>query len=720
MMRRSVTPTVALLLAVFGGIADAQPANDDCADATVIASLPFTDAVDTSAATTEAGDPTFECDDGNAYGQEARSVWYRYTSTAGGPIEIDTFGSDYDTIVNAWRGPCGSLGDLVSCNNTDYDASYSGDQSRLVVALGAGETILIEVLSDAAAGGNLVLHVNESSVFQVTDEVVYSSEHPDVAAAADGTFVVVWEDEDSYTIKGRRFCDTGAPLGPPFTISVPDYPTEPHVVRSGDDGFVVVWIDDFTLQGRRLGATGTPLGPQFEVSSDYPNYFNFDLGADASGGFVVTWERDGSDGDDQGVVAQRFDATNTPLGPTFVVNTYTTGFQFDPTIAVDPSGNFLIAWESQSGQDGSSAGVFAQRYDASGAAAGGEFQVNVSTVLRQDYPAATADLDGNFVIAWHDGYQNCGPGCVIGRRYDPSGTPQSGEFVVSDGTTGPPYYYNSIDVDTSATGDFVVAWADENDFPRARAFAADGTPQGGAFQASLVEDDYQRNVRLAVADDGDFVVVWEWAAQGSHYKIMARSQVQNPSCPALGGCPATPRVGCKQPTVEGKGNLTLRDRSPDTGDTAVWKWLRGEATTITEIGDALSTDSYSFCLYDASNALLAATTLPPGGTCDARPCWKDLGGLGFRYSDRTGANGLVRKLVVKAGDAGKPRVIVKTQGEDLAFDSLPPSLPVRAQLASTTGVCWEGEFRAEGVTKSTSTVFGAKVSIGSPSEAFVD
>jgi hypothetical protein len=47
-------------------------------------------------------------------------------------------------------------------------------------------------------------------------------------------------------------------------------------------------------------------------------------------------------------------------------------------------------------------------------------------------------------------------------------------------------------------------------------------------------------------------------------------------------------------------------------------------------------------------------------------------------------------------------------------------LPLRAQLTSTTGTCWEAEFRADGVTTNTPTVFAAKPHVGSPSGAFVD
>ena len=42
------------------------------------------------------------------------------------------------------------------------------------------------------------------------------------------------------------------------------------------------------------------------------------------------------------------------------VNTYTTGLQHDASVALDPSGNFVVVWASL--QDGSSYGIFGQRY----------------------------------------------------------------------------------------------------------------------------------------------------------------------------------------------------------------------------------------------------------------------------------------------------------------------------------------------------------------------
>lgn len=59
----------------------------------------------------------------------------------------------------------------------------------------------------------------------------------------------------------------------------------------------------------------------------------------------------------------------------------------------------VFFWRS-SGQDGSSSGVFGQRYASNGSRLGTEFQVNTYTTgVQGDYPAVSADAKGNFVVA---------------------------------------------------------------------------------------------------------------------------------------------------------------------------------------------------------------------------------------------------------------------------------------------------------------------------------
>ncbi len=92
-------------------------------------------------------------------------------------------------------------------------------------------------------------------------------------------------------------------------------------------------------------------------------------------------------------------AAQVPAGAEFRVNTYTTYSQMWPVVSSDPAGNFVVVWRSL-GQDGSSYGVFGQRYDASGTPQGAEFQVNTFTPSAQGPASVASDARGNFVVVW--------------------------------------------------------------------------------------------------------------------------------------------------------------------------------------------------------------------------------------------------------------------------------------------------------------------------------
>jgi len=137
------------------------------------------------------------------------------------------------------------------------------------------------------------------------------------------------------------------------------------------------------------------------------------------------------------VFARRFRADGAPRGLDFRVNTYTTGRQIPnrvaSTVAADAAGNFVVVWESY-GQDGSGSGVFGQRYDSTGTPQGAEFQVNTYTPGSQALPAVAADGTGNFVVAWTSGYPTNQDGSsfgIFGQRYDSTGAPVPGRVPVS-------------------------------------------------------------------------------------------------------------------------------------------------------------------------------------------------------------------------------------------------------------------------------------------------
>src|SRR5262249_21380105 len=121
------------------------------------------------------------------------------------------------------------------------------------------------------------------------------------------------------------------------------------------------------------------------------------VAVNALGQFVVTWVSDNQDGSGAGVYAQRFDANGDRLGGELLVNTTVAGDQTAPAVAMTDSGAFVVAWQSA---DATNQGVFAQLYDANGQQVGGEFQVNTTTAGNQQLPCVAMDGSGNFIVVW--------------------------------------------------------------------------------------------------------------------------------------------------------------------------------------------------------------------------------------------------------------------------------------------------------------------------------
>jgi hypothetical protein len=135
------------------------PRNDFCASAIEIeaSDLPFTDTVGTAGAGAGGVEPAPACFPGPPH----NSVWYRFTVPDGGMVlDADTLGSDYDTVLTAFEGPCGTL-DPVACND-DVDPP-ADRRSRLdSVAAREGQPVYFRVSSALPdTGGNLMFSLRQ-------------------------------------------------------------------------------------------------------------------------------------------------------------------------------------------------------------------------------------------------------------------------------------------------------------------------------------------------------------------------------------------------------------------------------------------------------------------------------------------------------------------------------------------------------------------------------
>jgi hypothetical protein len=166
-------------------------------------------------------------------------------------------------------------------------------------------------------------------------------------------------------------------------------------------------------------AQGNPVGPEFRVNTyATADEYHPPVASDPSGNFVVVWESDTQDGYGIGVFGQRYAASGTALGTEFRVNTYVTTNQARPSVSTDQFGDFVVVWIDPS-QDGSGYGVFGQRYASSGAPLGPEFRVNTYTTYSQVYPAVSARPSGDFIVVWESAIQDGSTAGVFGQRYGP-------------------------------------------------------------------------------------------------------------------------------------------------------------------------------------------------------------------------------------------------------------------------------------------------------------
>ncbi|HBO42785.1 MAG TPA: hypothetical protein DD670_02370, partial [Planctomycetaceae bacterium] len=381
--------------------------------------------------------------------------------------------------------------EVVDATNIPLDPNVDPATLPILVADPAFEANIVaqRFHSDGREWGERIL-VNTLTIGVQTE--------PAVAIDDAGNFVVVWSGDgfdlgDETGVFGQRFDADGMKLGGQFRISqfttsgiygVNTEQDEPAVAMNPNNGdFVVSWTSfgqDGSQDGvyaRMYRANGSAQGDEFLVNktTTVGAQGNSGVAMDGLGNFVVTWQSE-HDINGVGVYAQRFDSAGARRGTEVRVNTYRTGDQDSPAVAMDRQGNFVIVWASS--QDGSGYGVYGQIYKADGTTVGGEFLVNETVIHDQFQPdvamtsTVVEDEDFGFVVTWTSFNQDSLPDetnhrdyCICARMYNSDGTDfihpgvgptPVGEFRVNAETVGD-QYGSAVSMD--ANGHYVVVWA---------------------------------------------------------------------------------------------------------------------------------------------------------------------------------------------------------------------------------------------------------------------
>jgi Family of unknown function (DUF6299) len=141
----AVSLTLALPALTAGAAFAAAPANDTFAGATVISSLPFSQTLDTSEATTDAADPQ-AC---GSFPSATRTVWYSYTPVADQVVTVDASSNSYRVGIGVVTGAPGGF-TRVDCNLfTSHFLATAGQTYHMV-------------LTDFDGNGNGILNLSAS------------------------------------------------------------------------------------------------------------------------------------------------------------------------------------------------------------------------------------------------------------------------------------------------------------------------------------------------------------------------------------------------------------------------------------------------------------------------------------------------------------------------------------------------------------------------------
>ena len=271
--------------------------------------------------------------------------------------------------------------------------------------------------------------VPTGSEFLVNSTISNDQFDASVAGLTNGNAVVTFTDtsvDPGGDIRARLFTANGTAIAADFLVNPAgeafDW-RESDVAALADGGFVVSWTRELAggnndLRFRIFNADGSPRTALLGIASDDSTSSTFSSVASlASGGFVAAWQEEPISGGDSEVRFRRFAASGVAIDGDAGILIDTAGsINRDIQVAGLPDGGFVVAYtDSGWGIDGTE--ITARVYNADGSPRSGYLLVNETTAGDQDKPTLTVLANGYFVVGWSNGNE------FTKQAYDTNGAP---------------------------------------------------------------------------------------------------------------------------------------------------------------------------------------------------------------------------------------------------------------------------------------------------------
>ena len=292
----------------------------------------------------------------------------------------------------------------------------------------------------------------------------------------------------------------------------------PDVGLDDKGNAVVVWQDDpdgngyYNIPYRVVNTAGTVTASGNSNSSSTGQQINPRVAVDPAGApsgaavaFTVAWE-DIQTGTPATVKAAGFTGPATRAWE--VTASQTTGQHHNPDVAVSASGDAVVVWDEDGDANGDYNIGLIRLGRTNGAATLSRRVANSNTTGQQTHPAAAANFNGDFAVAWESA------GAVATRAFNTAGTARYADVQVAAAGVAPSI---GIDDQSQTVVGWTVAGADPDVW--VRGFGTDGTDTGrlSAQRLSSVATGRQEQMTVAVSPFAEVAVAYTDDNDGNTY-----------------------------------------------------------------------------------------------------------------------------------------------------------------------------------------------------------
>jgi hypothetical protein len=242
------------------------------------------------------------------------------------------------------------------------------------------------------------------------------------------------------------------------------------------------------------------------------------IAVNRSGTYIIAWQ-DGRSGLVD-IYAQRFDSLWNAIDSNTLINDDdSSSYQNNPSIAIADDGSYVMAWtDNRNGNTD----IYAQRFDMSGNAIDSNILINDDIGISYQYnPSVAMTSDGTYIIVWQD--RRSDNYDIYVQHFDASGNAIGPNTIINDDDSS--FYQSDPSIAMIDNGSYLISWRDyRNDNPDiyAQRFDASGNAIGSNI---LINDDVgnsdQYDPSVALNNDGTYVITWEDQRNG-HWDIYAQ------------------------------------------------------------------------------------------------------------------------------------------------------------------------------------------------------